>query len=160
MSMNRRAHLVVAAAVLSAAVTAVPADAKATLVARSAGTVEAYEFIYSTYSYGYSLTGSVSFGNRTFDGTASGGYGVYCCDGSVPEPFALHGSSPDGDLDATCTDHVGLYMGTPTAGYLQCTGHIGDGGTTTTRLVIALPVAQENPTQHGSSYGYSGAFAG
>jgi hypothetical protein len=154
---RRRAALVLGGLLLVAS--AVPADAKATLVKRSTGTVEAHSYSYSTSSVSFVLTGSISFGNRTFKGTASGGASWFY--GSSEPPFQLHGSAPDGDLDAICLDRAGMYDATPTAGYLQCTGHVGDGATTTTRLVVALPEASGGPGQyHGYAYDYSGVFAG
>jgi hypothetical protein len=122
--------------------------------------VTAGHTVYSTNGSGFVLTGRLSFGGRTFSGTASGGASWSCCDGSVEPPVHLHGSSAAGDLDASCLDAVGTYDATPTAGYLLCTGHVGNGPTSTTRLVVALPVAREGSTQHGYSYSYSGVFAG
>ena len=127
---------------------------------RSVGTVTAAHYSHSTYGSGFTLTGRISFGDRTFQGTASGYASWYCCDGSSEPPFVLHGTSAAGDLDATCLDRVGLWDATPTAGYLQCTGRVGDGPTRTTRLVVVLPVAKEESTQHGAAYSYSGVFAG
>ena len=155
-----------AAAVLAAAlplslIWSAPAHAAPTLVKRSAGTVVAEHSDSSVESTSFALTGSISFGNRTCQGTASGGVFWYCCGEGIEPPIPLHGSSPDGDLDATCVDDVDLYMDDPGAGYLVCTGHIGDGTTATTRLVIALPITSGATDPHqGTNYGYSGVFAG
>jgi hypothetical protein len=156
--LSRRTGLALAS--LAPLALALPAHAGPTLVARSAGTVTAAHSSYSINDSSFVLTGRISFGGRTFSGTASGGASWFCCDGTTEPPVQLHGSSSAGDLDASCIDAVGMYDATPTAGYLLCTGHVGNGPTSTTRLVVVLPIAREDPTQHGYSYSYSGVFAG
>ncbi|HUR50955.1 MAG TPA: hypothetical protein VMZ11_02410 [Mycobacteriales bacterium] len=152
---------VIALGALAVVAATAPAQAQLTPASRSLGTVEASYSVYSTSAVGVSLTGDVSFGNRTFHGTAGGSADWYCCDGSTEPLIPLHGSSPDGDLDATCVDGLGMSDATPTAGTLVCTGHIGDGAVTTTRLVVALPIASGGSAPyHGYSYHYSGVYAG
>jgi hypothetical protein len=151
-----RGLVLIAAAI--ALVGGVPAGATPTVVGRSSGTAFASGYWEpSDCYYGFALTGSISFGSRTFQGTARASVDFNCWEDPEP-PLELTGTSPDGDLYAVCIDKVYLYPDQATAGTLNCTGHIGDGPTKLTRIAVALPDVEYG--LHGQSYSYSGYFAG
>lgn len=91
------------------------------------------------------LTGHLHFGGHTFTGTATSL-------NAVGAPHTLHGTSPAGDLDATCTDFG------PAA--LKCVGSIGTGPTGHTNLALVLGPYSQDSVPKGTSSHAEGVFAG
>jgi hypothetical protein len=105
--------------------------------------------------YGYHLLGDIELGGQMFRGDASGSVPF-----SAPSaPFPLTGTSPSGDLAATCAvpatplDGVGAQPPGGPLTLLSCTGHVGSGPVGTTTLLLALPIAS------GTSGGCGGCEA-
>jgi hypothetical protein len=116
----------------------------------------------------YDLVGDISLGGGVFHGHASGSY-----TGAPPStPFALAGTSPSGDLSATCTDSVpleqplsdtGLGVNEGLVTLLSCTGAVGAGPTGTTTLILLLPLTSTHvgaPCGHCTTDDATGVFLG
>jgi hypothetical protein len=146
----------VALALVSAA--ALPSHAaQPTLLTRSQGTVEARFVQYTSDSVSFLFSGTISFGDRTFTGTAGGGR-------LVGEPtFTMNGQSPDGNVvTATCRDEDAIDLGldAPTAAVLTCTGSVAGGPVRTTVLDVVLPQHDPSVPYHGQGVTYDGTYVG
>lgn len=110
----------------------------------------------------YDLVGDIALGGQVFHGDASGSYSAGPC-GIVPPTFTLTGTSPSGDLAATCLTPNDA-QSIPGTESLSCTGHVGTGPTGSTKLVLAEPIIDlTNPLGTSASYivtHTSGVFVG
>jgi hypothetical protein len=112
----------------------------------SLGTADAAYWSDASTVYGnYDLIGDIVIGGTVFTGHASGHY-VHEGWEPVP-PFTLAGTSPSGDLSATCTQDVpALDLSRPEVGLylsleqLACTGQVGTGPPGTVTLFMLLPI--------------------
>jgi hypothetical protein len=116
----------------------------------------------SSCTFTYDLVGDIALGGQAFHGDASGSYVAGPC-GVVPPSFTLSGTSPSGDLSATCLTPNDA-QSIPGTESLSCTGHVGAGPTGSTTLLLLEPIIDlTNPL--GSSDTYivthtSGVFVG
>ena len=116
----------------------------------------------------YHLVGDIAFGGRVFHGHASGGYSS-CC-GETPATFPLTGTSPTGDLSATCSNQPSALYSTVASATgldvsgdtLSCTGQVGGGPVGTTTFVLVVPVVLDGfgPCGRCSTAESTGVFVG
>ncbi|MDP9181334.1 MAG: hypothetical protein M3P04_00985 [Actinomycetota bacterium] len=163
--MIRRARLLLTAglSIAMASLTALPADAAVpTVIQRSSGSafVEAYDG-WGSYFY-VRLTGTISFGSRTFTGAVTGG-GALDTFGEVWDLNASPGSLQQ--LHARCRLDDGAsayFLGIPLVELLVCTGHVDDGPLRTTVLSLVLPDVATFDPYHGGQFAYrwNGTYEG
>jgi hypothetical protein len=126
----------------------------------SEGTADVYTEVYGTGNLiEYRFVGDIVFGGRVFQGVAGGSYSYH---GEPAPSFSLTGTSPTGDLSASCVNTVNsaLFFA---VGYIDtglvCTGSVGSGPASTVRLLVETPLMT---TSHGggrySTSDYAGAF--
>jgi hypothetical protein len=143
----------------------VPVGAQAALpdpARRSNGQATVLVSRYLVDTYSFTLSGFIRIGAEVFHGDARGSYQVHPSSASLP--FVL--GSVDGNLRATCTDHTGVrppgteLAPTPTAGTIDCVGHVGAGPDAAFTLHVVLPVASRIEEYHAITNAYDGRFAG
>jgi len=96
----------------------------------------------------YSFVGDISLGGRVFHGEATASN--YLCSFA---PFLVTGTSPSGDLTASCGPRSYPLSGTPGGlgntgllGFtLQCSGHVGDGPDGTATLLVEVVMSSSHP---------------
>jgi len=106
----------------------------------------------------FDLVGHIAIGGAVFTGHASGERSHF--GGDPAPPFTLAGTSPSGDLSATCTDTA---TGLPGTSQLECTGQVGSGPVGTTTLLLAIPIntpRTQNPCGRCSTNDATGVFIG
>jgi hypothetical protein len=104
----------------------------------------------------YDLVGHIAIGGAVFTGHASGERLYF--GGDPAPPFTLAGTSPSGDLSATCTDTA---TDVPGISQLECTGQVGSGPVGTTTLLLAIPIntpRTQNPCGRCSTNDATGVF--
>src|SRR5581483_9808931 len=100
----------------------------------------------------YDFVGNISLGGHVFRGDAYGR--APACGEVTPPQFTLTGTSPSGDLSATCVDTTDSNVAsTGLLSAISCSGHVGTGPAGTTTLYL-LRV----PNTEGNGYGCTTCF--
>jgi hypothetical protein len=128
-------------------------------------TVTGPNFVQNNNSIGFEYSGQLTFGGRTFHGSAIGGTVVSALGPTIDiPPFVLTGTSSTDTLSATCS---GKWAGTrdelsPLTGaalaFLTCDGSVNGGPPAQTTLLSVYRLTFIDA--HNNQYSYDGAFAG